>query len=201
MGTLATGSDGASTPNHARQKAVVQLMIGRGCGPVPGGTCLLPELGAERGQLALRNPDHYPEKLLLSDRALMRAGVDEAGEVLTEGADAGEVALRDRAPQLPQAAGVLRGKDTGGDAAWRRLDGRRGRGEREGAGCGECEGPELHRPSFQTATAARVRDDCRRQVGREVSGIGENPPLVAARAGNPSYGSPKTRRYKQDRVV
>jgi hypothetical protein len=100
----------------------------------------LPEPGTERGELGLWNPDHDPEKLLLSDRALMSAGADEAGEVLTEGADAGEVALRDLAPQLPQAAGVLGGEDVGRDTARRRLDGRRGRGECEGAGCGECEG-------------------------------------------------------------
>src|SRR6266511_1119610 len=68
------------------------------------GALVARKLGAERCQLVGRNPDHGLEELLLADGPLMGAGVDEAGEVLAEGAHAGEVTLRDQAAQLPEAA-------------------------------------------------------------------------------------------------
>jgi hypothetical protein len=92
--------------------------------------------------------------------------------VLTEGADSGEVALRDLAPQLPQAAGVLGGEDVWRDTAWRRLDGRRGHREREGAGCGECEGPELHAHACIAAGENEIRIEGARLTQRhELSGF------------------------------
>jgi hypothetical protein len=50
------------------------------------------------GELALRDADHCPQKLLLADRALMRAWVDETREVPAKRADSCEVALGDLAP-------------------------------------------------------------------------------------------------------
>ena len=55
------------------------------------------ELGAERDELILGDPDDVDEELLLANRSLVGAGVDAATEVLAERPDTGEGALGDQA--------------------------------------------------------------------------------------------------------
>jgi hypothetical protein len=66
------------------------------------------ELRAERLELIGRDPDHRLEELFLADGALVRARIDLPAEVLAERADTRELALRDRAAEGTEAAGVLR---------------------------------------------------------------------------------------------
>jgi hypothetical protein len=73
----------------------------------------------EDGALGLWDADHGPEELLLADGALVGARVDEAGEVLAERADAGEVALGDLAGWLSEAA-VVPGRELARRAPGRR---------------------------------------------------------------------------------
>src|SRR4029453_19577597 len=87
-------------------------------------------LGAESGELVGRDADHGLEELLLADRALVGAGVDEPGEVLAEGANAGKVPLRDHAAQLAEAARVLSGELARRDARGGVLDRVGGGGKR-----------------------------------------------------------------------
>src|SRR6266508_632350 len=83
---------------------------------------LVLELGAEGGELVGGHSDHGLEELLLADRTLVRPRVDQPGEVLAERADAGEVTLRDHAPQRTEAARISGGKLAGRNTRWRRLD-------------------------------------------------------------------------------
>jgi hypothetical protein len=93
---------------------------------------LLGELGAEGGRIG--DAEDVPQELLFADGALVGARVDVTGEVRAERTDAGELAARDLAAQLPESALVVGCERAGRDARRRRLDRRRRAGERERGG-------------------------------------------------------------------
>src|SRR6266498_620515 len=107
-GRLVASGPANATPTAATTSATLAIAIVHT--RLNAFSFLLRELGAEGGELVGGDPDHRLEELLLADRALVRSRIDESGEVLSERADAVEVALRDHAAQLTQATRVLRGE-------------------------------------------------------------------------------------------